>query len=82
MSQSKHEFFEKGIVNQKRPSIVVDIKMADLSKMAKWKPEEKQQAKQFLSKAKKRLQEMIFEAENVLSNKKQKRVIPDVDGGL
>ena len=67
MAQSTHEFFEKGVVNQKRPSIVVDIKMADLSKMKKWKPEEKQQAKQFLSKAKKRLHEMIDEANIALS---------------
>lgn len=64
MAQSKHEFFEKGVVNQKRPSIVIDIKIPDLSKIKNWNAEQKQQAKQFINKAKKRVEELCSDVES------------------
>jgi hypothetical protein len=64
--KSKHEFFEKGIANQKRPSIVVDIKLADLSKIANWDNLQKKEALEFLERVKARLGEITVEAREYL----------------
>lgn len=41
MTKSKHQYFHKGIGNQKRASIVVDLRRPPLKKMDKWTAEER-----------------------------------------
>lgn len=66
MAQSKHEFFEKGVVNQSTPSILINIKIPDLSKVENWNLEQKKEAKQFTHIAKLRFKELIKELEDCL----------------
>lgn len=41
MAQSKHQYFHKGDRNQKRASIVVDLRRPDLKKLDTWTLEER-----------------------------------------
>jgi len=63
MVSNKLEFFEKGVNEQKTPSIIFSIKRIDSKKCNKWTKEQKKDAKRFLKDCKvalKRFDTYIF----------------------
>lgn len=48
--QTKHQFYHKGTVNQKRADITIDLKRLDKKKMKEWTVSEKIMAKAFIER--------------------------------
>ena len=57
MVQSKNEFFSKGVENQKRPDIVINLKRKDIKQIKKWTDIERNEALKWLEE-----QEIRFKA--------------------
>lgn len=48
-TQSKHEYFHKGVDTQHRPDIVVDLRRPPVDKMAKWSRDERASLDDFIA---------------------------------
>lgn len=48
LSQSKHEYFHKGVDDHKRPDIVIDLRRPSAEKMEKWTPDQKKHLPAFI----------------------------------
>ncbi len=49
--QSKHQFYHKGVDNQKRADITIDLKRLDKTKIAQWTPDQKKDLESFINRA-------------------------------
>mgnify|MGYP001616830565 CR=1 FL=1 len=49
MVKVKHEYFQKGSDNQKRPNIVMDLRRPTAEKMQKWTDQEKEYLHNFIA---------------------------------
>lgn len=46
--QSKHEYFHRGVDNQMRPDIIIDLRRPSVDSMIKWTPEQKKDLLAFI----------------------------------
>jgi hypothetical protein len=59
--QAKHQFYRKGVDNQKRADITIDLKRLDKSEMTKWTNKEKAEATLFINQVEGVLKAFIAE---------------------
>lgn len=59
MVQSKSGFFSKGVENQIRPDIVIDLKRKDIKQIKKWNDYQRHEALKWLEEQEVRFNEFI-----------------------
>lgn len=67
MTQSKNEYFHRGVTNQTKPDIIVDLRRIDRKKMAKWAPEQKKHLVDYLNTCEEAFRAFIEEITSITS---------------